>query len=711
MSLSTRQILALMYLPDMHKQTIISLGESVTFSLSDSQLFDIFDRKPGPHEFIDNRSYANGNNTPSLTPLLANTFAENIHPKQNKPAAQDHQTSKPEHEPKPTHKLDAQVQSQIASQSLTASQSQITPQPQIATKPQNSLELQFQAQPGKVLQFTTTSPTDGATNAASQNNAENLAQTASFNGQASFNSPHSLAQPNYAPHATYARRDQLQPTNIGVAMYINSDEYELDRIFAKAKSQELEKQELKAHELEEQELGEQELEIAQLKLEELRGIEIEEQEFEELDELEGLNELEIEEQNIIKPQRPQDLSPRAHGRSRSRKTHHEQKVRKKHNARNGYLKNDIHVTTDAWILNTQAQLLMRDNILQPQFMPYSKSLYWAKCSVIQRHKLPCSLKPNTIEPEYHRQQEQAIEKEQVAKLRKQVPRHYSAKQLEMAFNQAHTVLFHSRQQGIHAISYFEDDYPQALREALDEHGCPAPAILLFCKGNLDLLHAPRKVAIIGSRTNTPLGGIAATAWAGYLAKEQTCIVSGLALGCDAAAHRGALKAQHGKTLAILAHGLDQVYPPEHKSLANIILKHEGLLVSEYPLGTNISSRSFIARDRLQAALSSATIVVQSKAQSGTLHAAKTTYQLNHPLFVIRYTQSEDGLSLETRGNHYLEKNYGAIPLSAYVRPEQMATDVKQVLDTVDDFNRKQQLHNQARRIQQPLQLSAPQPPN
>jgi DNA processing protein len=89
------------------------------------------------------------------------------------------------------------------------------------------------------------------------------------------------------------------------------------------------------------------------------------------------------------------------------------------------------------------------------------------------------------------------------------------------------------------------------------------------------------------------------------------LISGLALGCDSAAHKSALSA-NGLTTAFLAQGLDKIYPSENKSLAKSIIEKGGLLISEYPIGEKISTGKLIERDRLQAALAQATIVIQSE---------------------------------------------------------------------------------------------------
>lgn len=117
------------------------------------------------------------------------------------------------------------------------------------------------------------------------------------------------------------------------------------------------------------------------------------------------------------------------------------------------------------------------------------------------------------------------------------------------------------------------------------------------------------VAIIGTRNPTPEGITAGEFLGEYFGSKGFNVVSGLAKGCDTAAHRGCLKGK-GFTTAIVAHGLHTVYPKENKGLAVEIIASGGVLMSEYFTGTGSLSNYFIERDRLQAGLSKATIVVQ-----------------------------------------------------------------------------------------------------
>lgn len=192
----------------------------------------------------------------------------------------------------------------------------------------------------------------------------------------------------------------------------------------------------------------------------------------------------------------------------------------------------------------------------------------------------------------------------------------------------------SRQKGIYMLGCWDTDFPEMLKNVTDEEGKSKPCVLLFYKGNLGALKKPG-FAIIGTREPDEDGQKAGPYFAHAFAQQGLNIVSGLALGCDTMAHRGAL-AVGGTTTAFLAHGLDTVYPPENEALANEIVANGGLLLSEDPIGTSVSKYSLVARDRLQSALSKACLVIETGVNGGTMHAARATLAANKPLYVVDY---------------------------------------------------------------------------
>ena len=159
-------------------------------------------------------------------------------------------------------------------------------------------------------------------------------------------------------------------------------------------------------------------------------------------------------------------------------------------------------------------------------------------------------------------------------------------------------------------------FPKALKAIGND--CPER---IYALGDVKLLESENTVAIIGSRKASRSGNSAAYTLAVRLAKEGAVIVSGLALGCDAAEHRGCLAAG-GKTIAIVATGLDLTHPHENKPLQEEILQKGGLILSEQPLGTKANPTRLVARNRLQAALSQRVIVAECPEHSGTMHTVR-----------------------------------------------------------------------------------------
>lgn len=173
------------------------------------------------------------------------------------------------------------------------------------------------------------------------------------------------------------------------------------------------------------------------------------------------------------------------------------------------------------------------------------------------------------------------------------------------------------------ISQFDPRYPRNMLE-LDT----AP-LVLYVKGKL---YGPKSVACIGTREPTHFGAKAASRITEMLAEYRWSIVSGLATGIDSICHEAALE-RGAHTVAVMAQGLDEVYPRANQRLARRIVEQGGALVSEYPPGVLLSKSSFVARDRLQAAMSVGTICMQSDVVGGSMHTVRATLKLRRPLFV------------------------------------------------------------------------------
>ncbi len=175
------------------------------------------------------------------------------------------------------------------------------------------------------------------------------------------------------------------------------------------------------------------------------------------------------------------------------------------------------------------------------------------------------------------------------------------------------------------IALGDPRYPPSLLEAAD------PPLLLYAQGDVKWLHADA-VAIVGSRNPTPQGALNARDFARALGEAGWVVVSGLALGIDGAAHEGALAAAAG-TIAVVGTGLDRVYPKRHLDLAHRIAR-SGLMLSEYAIGTPALPHHFPQRNRLIAALSRGTLVVEAALQSGSLITARLALEAGRDVFAI-----------------------------------------------------------------------------
>ncbi len=175
------------------------------------------------------------------------------------------------------------------------------------------------------------------------------------------------------------------------------------------------------------------------------------------------------------------------------------------------------------------------------------------------------------------------------------------------------------------IAYAETSYPTLLK-SID-----APPLLLAARGNTQLLHDPQ-IAIVGSRHASKQGILIAQDFAQHLSKQGITITSGLALGIDTAAHQGGLQGI-GKTIAVVATGLDRIYPASNQSLARQI-SQEGLMISEFPLGTKPLAYHFPKRNRIISGLSLGTLVVEAALKSGSLITAKTAMNQGREVFAI-----------------------------------------------------------------------------
>ena len=181
---------------------------------------------------------------------------------------------------------------------------------------------------------------------------------------------------------------------------------------------------------------------------------------------------------------------------------------------------------------------------------------------------------------------------------------------------------------IHPLIYGEDGYPKRLID------CPDAPALLFQLGDTPL-DEKRIVSIVGTRNCTQYGRDMVHRFVSDLheAFPDVIIVSGLALGIDVESHRASLNCG-ARTVGVVAHGLDRIYPPQHRSVAKEMLLHHGSLITEYTSGTEPERGNFLSRNRIIAGLSDAVIVAESKDKGGSLVTASIALDYNRDVFAF-----------------------------------------------------------------------------
>lgn len=198
--------------------------------------------------------------------------------------------------------------------------------------------------------------------------------------------------------------------------------------------------------------------------------------------------------------------------------------------------------------------------------------------------------------------------------------------LRMALKHSERMLDRLYEDGVHLITRGDECYPSRLRHTAK------PPHLLFCLGEKQL-DDPMPVAIVGTRRADSYGIRHTRRIARELAEKGACIVSGLALGVDAAAHWGALDA-NGRTIAVLGGALDKLYPEENRKLMERILEESGSVVSEYPPGTAPTRFSFVQRNRIVAGMSLGVLVTQAPHKSGALSTANYALEEGREVFAL-----------------------------------------------------------------------------
>jgi len=200
---------------------------------------------------------------------------------------------------------------------------------------------------------------------------------------------------------------------------------------------------------------------------------------------------------------------------------------------------------------------------------------------------------------------------------------YIGGDIENLYHNTKQLLKNYEQSGISCVSIEDELYPNILKESTN------PPIILYCKGNVDLL-STKCIAVIGTRENTTIGKQITQKSVKFLVENNFTIVSGLAKGIDTISHKSAIE-YNGKTIAILPI-IDKIYPSENKQLAQNILNHNGLLISEVKPNTNFNSGQLVKRDRIQSGLSKAVFVIESTINGGSMYATNDALKLKRLVF-------------------------------------------------------------------------------
>ena len=225
----------------------------------------------------------------------------------------------------------------------------------------------------------------------------------------------------------------------------------------------------------------------------------------------------------------------------------------------------------------------------------------------------------------------------------------------------------------HLLTWAHPAYPKALLESGD-----AP-IVLYAKGRIELLANPA-IAMVGSRNCSQGGADTAEAFAQAFAEQGVTVVSGMALGIDAASHVGALRAGNansGSTIAVIGTGIDRVYPAKNKVLAHSIAER-GLIVGEYPLGTAPHPHNFPRRNRIISGLSLGVLVVEATIKSGSLITARLASEQGKDVFAIPGSIH----SPQSRGCHYLIKQGAKLVETAQDVMEELKIPLSSVVQAV-----------------------------
>ena len=226
--------------------------------------------------------------------------------------------------------------------------------------------------------------------------------------------------------------------------------------------------------------------------------------------------------------------------------------------------------------------------------------------------------------------------------------------LKEGFSRADRIKEQAKKLEINFVGYTHPKFPDRLRVI------PDPPVLLYVKGDFECLRRQKSIAVVGTREPSDYGRDFGEQVGAWLAERKIVVVSGLAYGCDAAAHQGCTN-EHGQGVAVLAGGLSIVSPKGNRSLANQLLEDGGCLVSEHPPKEKPRRGHFVQRNRIQSGLSDGVVVVETGIKGGTMHTVRFAKSQDRKLACLSHREGVGGYP-EAEGNTHLMKNEEAFPL-------------------------------------------------
>lgn len=245
--------------------------------------------------------------------------------------------------------------------------------------------------------------------------------------------------------------------------------------------------------------------------------------------------------------------------------------------------------------------------------------YWIWLSIID------------ISPEKIKQCLEKYNIETLWKLKKEINKFFTKEEIEKIQNLKYrkNLILHEQymlEHNIELITIYDEDYPEKLRYINN------PPICLYCLGNKEIFKQ-KSIAVIGSRECSNYGKTMSQAFSYLMAKNNIAVISGLAKGIDSAAHIGAMQAK-GATIVVIGTGMDLVYPKENKDIIEKIVKNNGLIISEYPLGTKPNKENFPRRNRIISGMSDGVLVIEAREKSGALITVDYALEQGKNIYVV-----------------------------------------------------------------------------